>query len=66
MFLRMRNELGVPLEVVNDGEVTALAGSMSLGEGRVLGLALGSSEAGGYATAAGNITGWLDELAFAR
>jgi predicted NBD/HSP70 family sugar kinase len=65
MFLRMRNELGVPLEVVNDGEVTALAGSMSLGEGRVLGLALGSSEAGGYVTAAGNITGWLDELAFA-
>jgi predicted NBD/HSP70 family sugar kinase len=65
MFLRIRQELGVPLEVVNDGEVTALAGSMSLGVGRVLGLALGSSEAAGYVNAGGNITGWLDEMAFA-
>jgi predicted NBD/HSP70 family sugar kinase len=65
MFLRIRQEMGVPLEVVNDGEVTALAGSMSLGVGRVLGLALGSSEAAGYVTAGGNITGWLDEMAFA-
>jgi predicted NBD/HSP70 family sugar kinase len=38
---------------------------MSLGVGRVLGLALGSSEAAGYVNANGNITGWLDELAFA-
>ncbi len=65
MFLRIGRELGVPIEVVNDGEVTALAGSMALGEGRVLGIALGSSQAGGYVTAAGNITGWLNELAFA-
>jgi predicted NBD/HSP70 family sugar kinase len=65
MFLRIRRELGVPLEVVNDGEVTALAGSMSLGVGSVLGLALGSSEAAGYVNAGGNITGWLDEMAFA-
>jgi predicted NBD/HSP70 family sugar kinase len=65
MFLRIRQQMGVPLEVVNDGEVTALAGSMSLGVGRVLGLALGSSEAAGYVNAGGNITGWLDELAFA-
>lgn len=65
MFLRIGQELGVPLEVVNDGEVTALAGSMSLGENPVLGLAMGSSLAGGYVNAAGNITGWLNELAFA-
>jgi predicted NBD/HSP70 family sugar kinase len=64
MFLRIRDELGVPLEVVNDGEVTALAGSMSLGENPVLGVALGSSLAAGYVDAAGNITGWLNELAF--
>lgn len=64
MFLRMRDELGVPLEVVNDGEVTALAGSMSLEDNGVLGIALGSSEAGGYVTMEGNITGWLNELAF--
>lgn len=65
MFLRIGQELGVPLEVVNDGEVTALAGSMSLGENPVLGIALGSSQAAGYVDAAGNITGWLNELAFA-
>ncbi|MFP4500687.1 MAG: ROK family protein [Candidatus Hydrogenedentota bacterium] len=65
MFLRIRDEFGVPLTVVNDGEVTALAGSMSLEDNAVLGIALGSSEAGGYVTPEGNITGWLNELAFA-
>jgi predicted NBD/HSP70 family sugar kinase len=65
MFLRVGRELGVPLEVVNDGEVTALAGSMSLGENPVLGIAMGSSLAAGYVNEAGNITGWLNELAFA-
>jgi len=64
LFLRIRDELGVPMEVVNDGEVTALAGSMSLGENPVLGLALGSSQAAGYVNREGNITGWLNELAF--
>jgi predicted NBD/HSP70 family sugar kinase len=64
LFLRIRQELGVPLEIVNDGEVTALAGSMSLEDNAVLGIALGSSQAGGYVTPAGNITGWLNELAF--
>ena len=65
LFLRIRDELGVPMEVVNDGEVTALAGSMSLGGNPVLGLALGSSLAAGYVNREGNITGWLNELAFA-
>jgi predicted NBD/HSP70 family sugar kinase len=65
MFLRIRDELGVPMEVVNDGEVTALAGSMSLGDNPVLGIALGSSQAAGYVNSEGNITGWLNELAFA-
>ncbi len=32
MFLRIGSEFGVPLEVINDGEVTALAGSMALEE----------------------------------
>jgi predicted NBD/HSP70 family sugar kinase len=64
LFERMREELGVPLEVVNDGEVTALAGSMSLADNGILGIALGSSQAGGYVTRAGNLTGWLNELAF--
>jgi len=65
LFLRIREEMGVPLEVANDGDVTALAGAMSLGEGAVLGIAMGSSEAGGYVNREGNITGWLNELAFA-
>ena len=65
LFLRLRDAFGVPFEIVNDGEVTALAGSMSLEDNAVLGLALGSSEAGGYVTPEGNITGWLNELAFA-
>lgn len=64
LFRRIGQEWGVPLEVVNDGEVTALAGSMSLEANRVLGIALGSSQAGGYVDAGGHITGWLNELAF--
>ena len=65
MFLRIRDEFDVPLEVVNDGEVTALAGSMSLEDNGILGIALGSSDAVGYVTLRGNITDWLNELAFA-
>jgi predicted NBD/HSP70 family sugar kinase len=37
---------------------------MSLDVNRVLGIALGSSQAGGYVNKDGNITGWLNELAF--
>jgi predicted NBD/HSP70 family sugar kinase len=55
---------GIPFAVVNDGEVTALAGAMSLNDGAVLGMALGSSEAGGYVTPKGELTTWLNELAF--
>ena len=65
LFLRIREEFGVPLEVINDGDVTALAGSMSIGENGILGIALGSSEAAGYIDLQGRITGWLNELAFA-
>ncbi len=65
LFRRIRDEMGVPLEIVNDGEVTALAGSMSLEDNGVLGLALGSSQAGGYVRMDGCITDWLNELAFA-
>lgn len=65
IFLEIQKEFGgVPLEVANDGEVAALAGSMQLGDTRVLGIALGSSEAGGYVTEEGTITTWLNELAF--
>lgn len=65
LFLRIRAELQVPLEVINDGDVTALAGAMSLEDTGVLGIALGSSEAAGYVDRSGGIMGWLNELAFA-
>ena len=54
----------VPLTVCNDGDVSALAGAMGLGEDRVLGIAMGTSEAVGYVDENGNVTGWLNELAF--
>jgi len=65
MFLEIGDAMGVPLEIINDGEVTALAGSMSLDANSVLGIAMGSSEAAGYVTDEGNLTDWLNELAFA-
>jgi predicted NBD/HSP70 family sugar kinase len=65
LFLEIRKAWNnVPFEVVNDGEVTALAGSMSLGRNRILGLSMGTSTAGGYVNAEGNITSWINELAF--
>ena len=65
MYINVAKEFGdVPLEVANDGDVTALAGAMDLNDNNVLGIAMGTSEAGGYVDGAGNITGWLNELAF--
>ncbi len=54
----------VPYAVVNDGDVSALAGAMSLEDNNVLGIAMGTSEAVGYVDSEGRITGWLNELAF--
>ena len=66
IFRELKKAWGdIPFEVINDGEVTALAGSMSMGVNRVLGIAMGSSLAAGYVDHAGNLPGWLDELAFA-
>ncbi len=65
IFLRIRDEWRVPLEVVNDGDVTALAGGMSLKTNGVLGIAMGSSLAAGFLTPKGSMTGWIIELAFA-
>ena len=65
IYTDIARELGnVPIEVANDGDVTALAGAMELGDNNVLGVAMGTSEAGGYVDGNGNITGWLNELAF--
>ncbi len=65
LFLRIGREWGVPVEVANDGDVTALAGAMGLGVKGILGVAMGSSEAGGYLDRNGRLKGWLTELAFA-
>ena len=54
----------IPYAVINDGDVSALAGTMSLGDNNVLGIAMGTSEAVGYVDAEGRVTGWLNELAF--
>lgn len=65
IYIRAAKEIGdLPIEVCNDGDVTALAGAMSLEDTCVLGIAMGTSEAGGYVDRQGNITGWLNELAF--
>ncbi|NLO85711.1 MAG: ROK family protein [Clostridiales bacterium] len=65
IYIRAAKEIGdVPLVVSNDGDITALAGAMSLNEDGILGIAMGTSEAGGYVDIHGNITGWLNELAF--
>jgi len=65
LFLDIKKEWGdVPLTVIHDGDVAALAGAMTLNDTKVLGIALGSSEGVGYIDENGNITGWLNELAF--
>jgi predicted NBD/HSP70 family sugar kinase len=65
MFKRIGQDWGVPLHIINDGDVTALAGALSLKKPGMLGMAMGSSEAVGFLNKQGRITGRLNELAFA-
>merc|ERR1712050_702603 len=58
--------MGVPLKVINDGEVTALAAYQKIKAGNVMGISMGSSEGGGYANADGNLMGWINELCYIR
>ena len=55
----------VPIVVANDGDVSALAGAMGMDCGRIMGLAMGTSEAVGYVDKDKNVLGWISELAFA-
>jgi predicted NBD/HSP70 family sugar kinase len=66
LFIELRGAWGgIPFDVANDGDVTALLGAMSVhDEGGVLGIALGTSTAGGYVTGTGRVTPWLNEIAF--
>jgi predicted NBD/HSP70 family sugar kinase len=65
VFKRIQQEWNVPVVVMNDGDVTALAGALSLRQKGMLGIAMGSSEAAGFVDRQGRILGWLNELAFA-
>jgi predicted NBD/HSP70 family sugar kinase len=65
VFKRIEKEWKVPIVIMNDGDVTALAGAMSLNKTGMLGVAMGSSEAAGFMDQKGRILGWLNELAFA-
>ncbi len=65
MYMDIAKEIGAPIEVANDGDVTALAGAMDLNDNSVLGIAMGTSEAVGYINHEGCLEGWLNELAFA-
>jgi len=67
IWFRAVGEIGgeIPFEVLNDGDITALAGSMALGKNNLVGLAMGTSVAGGFVDQDGYVTNWLNELAFA-
>jgi len=64
IFKRIQKEWNVPVVVMNDGDVTALAGALALGGKGMLGIAMGSSQAAGFLDPHGRILGWLNELAF--
>ncbi len=65
IYIRAAREIGgMPVKVCNDGDVAALAGAIKLHKNNILGIAMGTSLAGGFVNPKGNITGWLNELAF--
>jgi hypothetical protein len=65
LFTRIEDEWQCPFEVFNDGDVTALAGAITMKRNGILGVAMGSSEAVGYINQKGALTGRISELAFA-
>ncbi|MBE6754148.1 MAG: ROK family protein [Ruminococcaceae bacterium] len=65
IYLETGKKLGIPMVVANDGDIAALAASMALDTGGVMGIAMGTSEAAGYVDTDGHVTGWQNELAFA-
>ena len=64
VYINAAKEMGAPIVVANDGDVTALAGSIDLSDNGVLGIAMGTSEAVGYVNVKGGLNGWISELAF--
>lgn len=68
IFPKMAKELAgdVPFKVINDGEVTAVAAAHKIGVGNVFGISLGSATGGGYCNKDGNLTGWVNEMAYIK
>mmetsp|Transcript_114400 Transcript_114400/g.318199 ORF Transcript_114400/g.318199 Transcript_114400/m.318199 type:complete len:488 (+) Transcript_114400:3-1466(+) len=68
IFKRIAKDLAgdVPLKVINDGEVTALAAVQKIKHGNVMGISMGSSEGAGYANKDGNLMGWISELCYVK
>jgi len=68
IFQRIAMEIAgdVPLKVINDGEVTAIAAVQKIGKGGVMGISMGSSEGGGYANESGQLLGWINELCYIK
>merc|ERR1712070_1538 len=69
IFKRIAKDVAgdVPLKVINDGEVTALAAVQKLeGAGNIMGISMGSSEGGGYGNKEGNLMGWINELCYVK
>lgn len=65
VFKDLRHEWNnIPFEVANDGDVTAIAGSMAINDSAVLGISMGTSLAAGFINEQNNVTGWINELAF--
>lgn len=64
IFVEIGAKWRAPLVVMNDGDVTALAGSFALADRPVLGMAFGTSLAGGFCSPEGGLKPWLNELAF--
>merc|ERR1719355_251916 len=68
IFKRIAKEVAgdVPLKVINDGEVTAIAAVQKIQAGNVMGISMGSSEGAGYANEDGHLMGWINELCYIR
>jgi predicted NBD/HSP70 family sugar kinase len=65
LFHELKTEWNdIPLEIANDGDVTAMAGAMAIDDSAVLGISMGTSLAAGYINPKGSVTGWINELAF--
>jgi hypothetical protein len=64
LSIRLMDEIGVQQEIENEDDVSVLAASTSPEDNDMLRVAMCLSEASGDIDRKGNITGWLNELAF--